>query len=57
MSITIHYYDSTGTRIVRTRGYATRAYANAALKRAAKRGQIAAVAGTRAANDPPTVHH
>lgn len=55
--ITIHYYDGTGTRIVRTHSYASRALARAALRCAAKRGQIAAIAGTRTAIDPPTAHH
>jgi len=54
---TVHFYDATGTRIVRTVSYRSPALARAALRRAAKRGQIAAYAHTRQASDPPTVHH
>ena len=57
MATTVNYYDATGTKIVRTRAYSTRELAWAAIKRAQKRGQIAAFAGTRTAQDQPTVHH
>ena len=54
---TVHYYDPTCTQIVRTRSYATRALAWAAIQRAARRGQVAGYAARRTAQDAPTVHH
>ena len=57
MSVTVNYYDSTATKIVRTRAYADQKLAWAAIRRAQKRGQIALFAGVRKASDPPTCHH
>jgi len=53
----VHFYDLKGQAIVESKEYATRALAVAACKRAAKRGKIAGIAGTRTAADPPTCHH
>ena len=55
--VIVHYYDSTASRIVRSREYASLRLARAALARAAKRHQIAGFAGERTADDPPTCHH
>lgn len=54
---TLHFYDGTGTRILRTTTYRTRQLANAALRRAAKQRQIACFAGVRTGRDHPTCHH
>lgn len=54
---TVHYYDHTATRIVRTRTYRTLAGARRAMERARKRGTVSALAGRRSANDQPTCHH
>lgn len=55
--IAVHYYADDASTIVRTRTYGSASLAAAAIKRAQKRGQIAAYAGTRTASDPPTCHH
>lgn len=57
MATTVLYYDSRGERVVRSHSYPTPDAAHRAIARAAKRGQIAAVASKRTAADPPTVHH
>jgi outer membrane lipoprotein SlyB len=57
MKTIVNYYDSSATRIVRSREYPTIRHARRAMARAAKRHVIAALAGTRLASDPPTVHH
>jgi hypothetical protein len=57
MMITVHFYDPSGARIVRTHAYQSLRLARAALARAAKRHQIAGFAVTRTAADPPTCHH
>ena len=53
----VNFYNTNGTEIVRTRTYTTRQGAARAIRRAAERGQIAAMAGRRTANDSPTCHH
>lgn len=53
---TVHFYKN-ATEIVRTRTYATRALAWAAIQRAAKRGQSAAFASVRTSGEAPTCHH
>lgn len=57
MTITVHYYDTTATKIMCTRTYPSRRLAMAAMRRAAKRGQIAGIAGKRTTSDQPTCHH
>lgn len=57
MPITVLYYDQRGERIVRSRSYTTPQAAQRAIARAAKRLQIAAIAGKRTTADPPTCHH
>jgi hypothetical protein len=48
-AVIVHYYDSTASRIVRSREYASLRLARAAMARAAKRHQIAGIAGERTA--------
>jgi hypothetical protein len=57
MKTIVNYYDPSATRIVRSREYPSFSHARRAMARAAKRHVIAALAGTRLAIDPPTVHH
>lgn len=57
MTTTVLYYDSTATCIVREHTYSTRTAADRAMRRAAKRHQIAAIAGRRTSTDAPTCHH
>lgn len=53
----VNFYNCDGSRIVRTRTYANRVKACAAIKRAQKKRQIAAFAASRIATDQPTCHH
>jgi len=53
----VNFYNRDGSEIVRTRSYENRAKAWAAIKRAQKKHQIAAIAAVRAAHDQPTTHH
>jgi len=54
---TVNFYDSTATKIIRTRTYGDAALARRAIRRAQRRGQIAGMAGIRTAHDQPTCHH
>lgn len=56
-TVTVHYYDSSATRIVRTRSYSTPELARRAMARAAKRRQVCAIGRTRTASSQPTCHH
>ena len=57
MKTVVNFYDSTGSKIIRTRIYETRAKAWAAIVRAQKSRQIAGFAAVRTSSDQPSVHH
>lgn len=54
---TVLFYNATATTVVRQRMYRSRRQADAAIRRASIRGQVAATAHIRTSEDPPTEHH